>query len=189
MKKRLIACVLCLSCLFSLTPVFAAAQEKNQDGWHKVTVLSEIIKEDGSSVLTIRDASVVKTLHFKLVNSPALFSAQRDLSWEGWGEPTTVQYNATAEQTLQSMSQAALRAFLGSALGIGGTVLGIIVPPLYDAIQANGGNGEKTIWLERTIWLKNDYSAYRRQDNFYKDENFDELVYSTGIKEFIGGNR
>lgn len=45
MKKRIIACILCLSCLLSLTFVFAHAQETKDSEWRESVVLSEAIDE------------------------------------------------------------------------------------------------------------------------------------------------
>ena len=71
------------------------------------------------------------------------------------------------------MLKSILGAFIGKNFPYQGslsTILAAILPHLYESIQNNYGATQKTIWLERTYWLKDDYSAYRYQDSLCWEE-------------------
>lgn len=178
--------ILRFCCVMSTASTFAATKEGSGNEWHTATVLSEAENEDGTLEVTIRDEDGIKTLHFYPVKTTAGTKTRSSsgLNWTGWGSPSTVYYDATSEQKLISLSVDGLIAFLTYAFKINAAIgfgLGTI---LHDALLPD----QRTIWLGRTIWIKNDYSAYRRQDTYYSDSHYDRVMYQESIKEYFGGN-
>jgi hypothetical protein len=106
------------------------------------------------------------------------------LNWTGWGNPRTVYSNATCEQNLQDLNTALMTAFLTQGFGFWKSLAATIAPFILRAALPD----QRTVWLGRTTWLNDDYTAYRKQDTFYSDGHYDRVMYKEAIKEYIGGN-
>jgi hypothetical protein len=77
-----------------------------------------------------------------------------------------------------------LTAFLTCGFGFKQTIAAVFAPYIKDALLPD----QRTVWLGRTTWLNDDYTAYRKQDTFYSDGHYDRVMYKEAIKEYIGGN-
>lgn len=178
--------ILCFCCVMSTASTFAATKEGSGNEWHTATVLSETENEDGTLEVTIRDEDGIKTLHFYPVKTTAGTKTRSSsgLNWTGWGSPSTVYYDATAEQEIISLGIDGIILLLTNNLSLAKSAAALVASHLLNAALT----GQRTIWLGRTIWIKNDYSAYRRQDTYYSDSHYDRVMYQKSIKEYFGGN-
>ncbi len=180
MMKKLVAFLLVIA-TFATTQLSTMAFAGTIDEDKNVEILNEVENEDGTLLVTIRDSQGVQTI--KYYPSDVL-NANSRLSWKGWGSPNTSYYNATAEQTLQSMTKSIMAAFLTAKFGVPGSIAASIAMEIINAAT----NSQKTVWLGRKIWISNDYTAYRRQDTYYSDSSYKKVMYTDSIREYFTGN-
>lgn len=174
-----VMCYFLAMAFFIQIPMSSYAQTIDND---TIEIVSETENEDGSLLVVVNDSGEIKELTFY----PAgIVNGNARMSWVGWGSGSTSYYNATAEQTIQSMTSGVMATFLTANFGLAWSIASSIAGSLINAAYS----GQRTIWLGRTTWLKNDYSAYRRQDTYYSDGNYQSVMYTDSIREYIGGNR
>ena len=180
MMKKLVAFLLVLA-TFATTQLSTIVFAGTIDEDTSVEILKEVENEDGTLLVTIRDSQGVHTIKYYLSDE---LNADARLSWKGWGSPSTSYYDATAEQTLHSMTKTIMAAFLTAKFGVIASVAAGIAQNLIDAAT----NSQKTVWLGRKTWFRTDYTAYRRQDTYYSDSSYKKVMYTDSIREYFTGN-
>lgn len=178
--KRIVAFLLVIA-TFATAQISTIAFAETIDEGKNVEILSEIENEDGTLLVTIKDSQGVQIIKYYPTD---MLNENARLSWKGWGSPKTTYYNATAEQTLHSMTKTVMAAFLTAKLGVLGSIAASIAQNLIDAAT----NSQKTVWLGRKVWISNDYASYRRQDTYYYDSSYKKVMYTDSIREYFTGN-